>query len=469
MSEITKKTSVISTRNIQVVSVKETKEERAKDYKFMENLSMELSSMGNLLIRHTVNNLYRVDEMCKNTPNLTKSEAIKILQEESGTSLRNTGYRLLQQYDHIPSDIKTNMNGEIFKKLDKQFYKLKRNEVSIPSFKANSVPIRVSERIYKEGDDFFIRFPLSQKQKKGGQENIVFKLFFGRDKSGNEIIVNRILDGTYKMMNSFFKFNKYKLFFHVVFEEPVVPIKGLDDNRIMGIDLGISRLVSHYITNIKHQPYQLDYLGEFITNDMVKIHNERKTIQTALKVARGGHGRKRKLERLNSLSDKQHNKNKTNINAVALSVVRVAELNKCGIIKMEDLSGIKNDEKKHQFLKNWSYAMLQDNIARCAEKRGITTLWVVARDTSVTCPYCGLVNKENRLSNREEYKNKKGYAKQFECLNPSCPEFGVNMDADIIASINIAKKEAFPVKPSSVEFRRRNSKKNKNNGENEKK
>lgn len=101
-------------------------------------------------------------------------------------------------------------------------------------------------------------------------------------------------------------------------------------------------------------------------------------------------------------------------------IVDTAVKNKCGVIQMEDLSGIK--ASRQNFLGNWTYYDLQQKITYKAEEKGIKVIKVDPQYTSQMCPICGYINKRNRSTQAD-----------FECL-----ECGHIANADYNAARNIA-------------------------------
>jgi transposase len=106
---------------------------------------------------------------------------------------------------------------------------------------------------------------------------------------------------------------------------------------------------------------------------------------------------------------------------------------------MEDLTGITKNTN-NQFLKSWKYYQLQDFIKYKAKQVGIKTLWVNPRNTSITCPICGNISKENRST---ENKTK------FKCVNTSCNDFDIEKDADVVGATNITRVEGTEIKQNS--------------------
>ena len=88
-----------------------------KTYDFLRIISSEITSLSNLVVRQHFMALNEVEDI-KKTKNISRSEANKLFSEIHGMSIQNLGYCITKQYPNIPSDIRTNQNQLIFKKIE---------------------------------------------------------------------------------------------------------------------------------------------------------------------------------------------------------------------------------------------------------------------------------------------------------------------------------------------------------------
>ncbi|MGL4573044.1 MAG: RNA-guided endonuclease TnpB family protein [Clostridium sp.] len=152
---------------------------------------------------------------------------------------------------------------------------------------------------------------------------------------------------------------------------------------------------------------------------------------------RCGHGYNTRMKVVNKVRNKVSNFADTFNHKYSKYIVDFAVKNGCGVIQMEDLSGI-TSKTKESFLKNWSYYDLQQKIIYKAREKGIKagvyknnknkvteTYMVNPRYTSKRCSNCGNIHKDNRDCKKDQAK--------FECK--IC---GHSENADINASKNIA-------------------------------
>jgi IS605 OrfB family transposase len=373
---------------------------------------------------------------------MTKGEAIKVLTDKLTTSIQNSGYRLTVPYSEIPSEIRTGFNQSIYKTISNNFYDIKNGKMSIPSFRKTNMVIPFSSKknenggtsvIYVDEDRYCFNYPTVR----GVDTKIKLNLFFGKDRSNNKVIVDRIISGEYTLCDSSIQIKDNDFFMLVTYKQSDIVLESTEP-KTMGIDIGINRPVSFYIENEKRQPNQIN-IGLKIQHDRMRFYRHRKSLQESLKYAKGGHGRNRKTQSLNDLREKESNWSQTINHTITRELIKIAQEYKVTTIKMEDLTGITTNTKDY-FLKSWAYYQLQTNIEYKAKELGISILWVNPKDTSNTCPTC---KDSNPLNRNDKDKTK------FRCINLQCDDFDKERDADIVGSYNICYKDGLEVKGKS--------------------
>ena len=124
---------------------------------------------------------------------------------------------------------------------------------------------------------------------------------------------------------------------------------------------------------------------------------------------------------------------------ITKELIKIAQDNNVGIIKLEDLTGITKNQNNY-FLKSWKYYQLQEFIKYKADSVGIKVEYVNPKNTSITCPTCNTINPENRSDNDKTI---------FKCQNFLCDDYDKIKDADIIGAINISKTHSTEEKTNS--------------------
>jgi len=271
-----------------------------------------------------------------------------------------------------------------------------------------------------------------------------FKLQFGRDRSNNRVIVERLIQSglndkqkgeDYVMNNSSIqlveKDKMTKIFLLLSIDIPNQKRK-LDSELVLGVDLGINYPI-YYATN--DSEYIKGHIGDrdSFLNERMVFQRRFKELQR-LQCTQGGKGRKKKLEALEKLREKERNWVKTKNHIFSREVIKCALKVGAGTIHLEKLTNIGReyngdviDDKKF-ILRNWSYYELQTMIEYKAKIEGIKVEYVNPAYTSQRCSCCG------EMGERKEQA-------VFKCLNSSCSEYLKEINADYNAARNIAKSK----------------------------
>ena len=439
---------MIKTRKIKLI-VKGTPQEKKEGKKIIVDMVKSCAKLSNELIRSTLPSQFELYEMTHGENKMSVKDAQeKILEGFNANSMKNIPYDYSKRWGQIPSEIRGPLSNNIYSTMKNNLYDMIKGDMSIPSYTNTApIPINFTSKVSKQGPTgvfkidedgyYYFKFPKSQKSE---GEGVYLNLFFGKDRSNNKVIMERILSSEYKLCDSSIQLKDNNLFLLLTYNQPNKDIK--DPNKIMGIDVGINRPVSIHILDQKNQPYQIN-LGDKIHYERTRLRKMRQSLQGGLKFAKGGHGRKKKTVRLESLKDKEKNWARTMNHTISKSVIDLAIKNEVGVIKMEDLSGITKDTN-NVFLKSWAYFQLQTDIEYKAKVEGITIEWVQPQYTSVTCPTCGNIDKENRSSED---------VTKFTCINSICEDYDKKKDADVVAAENISKSVGYSVKPKSKKGR----------------
>lgn len=328
---------------------------------------------------------------------------------------------------------------ESIKEYDKIFKEILKGNKTVPSFNQNQ-PIPISNQCIKIIDKSHIRFPIFSKDKmkslglnvNKGQPIVKFKTSNKYTKN----IIHSILNGQYVIRDSHIQIDKKSVYINLVYKDTQVKQVAVDKNKILGLDLGISKAITMQVADTKKHDY-ID--GGEIEAFRQRVNKQRRQKQNQLKYCsdnRHGHGRKTLLKPLKHLEHKIENfKNLTN-HRYSKYIVDYAIKNGCGTIQMEDLTGISSDDS---FLKIWSYYDLQEKIKYKANEYGIDVIMINPKHTSQRCHHCGYISKDNRKTQE-----------QFKCVN--C---GHTTNADLNASRNIAMKDIKKIIETQLESQKK--------------
>ena len=358
---------------------------------------------------------------------------------------QNSTYRVISNefLDVIPSNILTNLNQNISSTYKTYTLEVERGDRTIPNFKRGiPVPFSIKESgelMLKKREDgsIYIRFP----------KGLEWDLSFGRDRSNNREIVERVLSGQYEVGNSTIQESKNKKIFLLLVVKIPKESKVLNSNRVVGVDLGINTPLYAALNDNEYGGFSIGSRDQFLKMRMRMAAQKRELQRSLRNTTNGGHGRKQKLQALDRLESKERNWVHLQNHIFSKSIIEYALQNEAGIIQMERLTGFgrdKNDEVDDGYkfiLRYWSFFELQTMIEYKAKAAGIEVRYINPYHTSQTCSFCGHYEKGQRINQST-----------FICKNPNCTKGkgkqksdssceGIN--ADWNAARNIALSEIF--------------------------
>ena len=399
-------------------------------------------------LKHSKKDKLKDDEIKELKQRLKELDVIiRKQKDEFLKTSQNSTYQLVaQEFSNIPTEILTNINNEIVSKYKKASKDIAEGTRVLSTFrKGLPIPFSIDKKqpfILDDGEYYFDWFKKKTKEATG--KVLRFKLHFGKDRSNNRAIVEKLLESAhlglskgegYVVNNSSIqieaKGKNVKLFLLLSMDIPESK-RILDPNIVLGIDLGINYPI-YYATNS----------NEFIKGhigDRDSFLNERMVFQRRfrelqrLQCTQGGKGRKKKLEPLEKLREKERNWVKTKNHIFSREVIKCALKVGAGTIHLERLANIGKDsngdiiDSKKLIFRNWSYYELQTMIEYKAKMEGIRVEYVNPAYTSQTCSCCGERGERNEQA-------------VFKCLNKSCSEYLKEINADYNAARNIAKSK----------------------------
>ncbi len=221
-----------------------------------------------------------------------------------------------------------------------------------------------------------------------------------------EAWLNRLLDGTAKQRAVKLYKKRKKWYFAVAITFSVEP---RNEPKVMGVDLGL-----RYMAVASVGTKSLFFKG----NPCAFIRRRYAALRRTL-------GKAKKLHMIRKIGHKESRWMKDVNHKISRQIVHFALANGVGVIRMEDLTGIRKRaaslKEAGRSLHSWAFHQLQTMMAYKAEMAGIRVEWVNPNYTSQTC----------RCGHREK-ANHNGILFQ-------CQECGYTIHADLNGAINIAK------------------------------
>jgi len=211
---------------------------------------------------------------------------------------------------------------------------------------------------------------------------IPFQCRFGRDRSGNRLIVERVINGEYKMCTSSIQVDGRKVFLMLCVDIPQKEVKLKEDKTLYAF-LGVMnpivctcdvRAAKEYDSGMK--TFEIGTAEEF--------NYRRRQIQEAVRRCQinnrysvGGKGRKKKCQAIDRWHDKENNYVDTKLHTYSRLLVDLAVKHSCGKIVLmnqthrEDDAKSENAEGDNFVLRNWTYYGLKEKIAYKCKMYGI--------------------------------------------------------------------------------------------------
>src|SRR5690625_4467732 len=209
-----------------------------------------------------------------------------------------------------------------------------------------------------------------------------------RTGAGANDILDRVIEGEYKLCDSRIGKAKNKFYLLVTYKLEK-EVEERDKTRIMGVDLGIANFAYTAFSFDNWLRYNIE--GNEILEFKRRVEARRKSMQRQSKYAgkgRRGRGRKTLLKPIEKLRGKVNNFKRTTNHKYSKYIVDLADKHNCGVIQMEDLSGIKNND--------WTYYEFQNYVEYKAKERGIEVRKIDPSYTSQRCSCCGYIAEGNR-------------------------------------------------------------------------
>ena len=217
--------------------------------------------------------------------------------------------------------------------------------IPFPWNKTIRLEVKKKELSSKQNEDEYDVYLNWYKSSRADKKAIRFLLYFGKDKSNNQQIVKRCLklDETctedYQLQTSSIQMKKgpngTEFYLLLVVNIPQEK-HTLNKKVVVGVDLGIN-VPAYVATNCTEERKSIGDREHFL-NVRIAFHRRFHSFQK-LKVTAGGRGRKKKLEQLERLREKERNWVHTQNHLFSREVIKFALQVKAATIQMEDLSG----------------------------------------------------------------------------------------------------------------------------------
>ena len=211
---------------------------------------------------------------------------------------------------------------------------------------------------------------------------VPFQMRFGRDRSGNELIVRRVVSGEYKMCTSSLQFDGRKIFLLLCVDIPQQQAM-VDPKKKLYAYLGVMNPIICTCDVRAAKEYDSGYKF-FEIGTKEEFNYRRRQIQEAVhrcqvnnRYSTGGKGRRKKCQAIERWHDKEKNYVATKLHTYSRALVDLAIKHGCGTITLlnqqprEDKAKEDNMNAEPFVLRNWSYSGLKEKIAYKCKMAGI--------------------------------------------------------------------------------------------------
>jgi hypothetical protein len=267
---------------------------------------------------------------------------------------------------------------------------LLEGKVSLPSYKMNSPFTVVKAHMgfshdyssctelmaHAEDRDLKLYFDFGSHDKNTGMAKPTiarFRFNLGGCRNRRELLTTllRVYSGEYQYCGSSIQFNRQgnKVMLNLSMEIPVRE-NILNPDTIVDVDLGVDIPA---ICTMENGGATLDIGSkEDLLRPRTQLQNQRSSIQRNLVIAKGGHGRKKKLKKLDTFKAREANFVNTYLHMVSKKAVDFAVDNHAGCIRLKNLEEY---DSKDYLLKNMSYYKLCHQIEYKAAIQGVTVVY----------------------------------------------------------------------------------------------
>lgn len=322
------------------------------------------------------------------------------LKKGKGMSASNITYKLCSNMmkGQVPSNIFSCLNQTISTTFNKEAIKVSRGEISLRSYK-NNIPMP-----FKGEDIRNLHYSEENKRFEFSWFKIPFACALGNDRSNNQDIIERCINGEYKICGSSIsiisakdKFNDDtssnndkedkkedgdKIFLHLSVDMPQREYKPVKDKKLFACLDVMTPIV--YAVNIKAKQIYDSGVKSFKIGSAEEFNYRRRQIQEAVRrcqmdcrYSQNGKGRKKKMQALERFHEKEKNYIDTKLHMYSRKLVDAAVKNRCAEIvllnqtKRETKAKEDNAKGENFVLRNWSFYNLKDKIDYKCKQYGI--------------------------------------------------------------------------------------------------
>lgn len=354
------KTNCIITRKIQIRSDDATFWELLRNYNKLVYRASNRVMQIHYLREALENELLIKKATDESTPK--RAEVRSLLYGKEGAfemSDTNIGYTALNtEFSEISSYVKMCISQNVYQDFKNEVNDVRMGKKTQSTYRFG-MPIPFSKtalvNLTNEGFTFL-------------KKNVQF--VFGADRSNNKSIVEKVISNEYALCDSAIQLKGKKAFLLLVVKMPVTQNE-LMESITATVDITHKCPIKLHISTKKG----VIEVGDTANVERIRLMlSERYTkAQKSVKLAKGGHGRKRKLKFLETFQELEKNTAKTLNHAITKEVVRILVKERVSSINVvyENPKELEDEAEKKYLIRHWGYFEMTNLLKYKAEKEGI--------------------------------------------------------------------------------------------------
>lgn len=373
---------MIITRKIEVFICESDKDLRRSYYDKLYDIRNIAQKAANAATSHLFmldNKIPYLDEASRETIQFVGTKGTPASRQNAAYCVMSSLFKesmpgIMDMLSNLSQYVTKNYNEDRKKGIYKRSLRSYRDTLPIPYQRKSFRDLRFAEYENSEG-----------KKSEGcffSLAGIPFQMRFGRDRSGNRLIVERVISGEYKMCTSSIQVNGNKCFLLLCVDIPKKEVK-LDEDKTLFAFLGVLNPIICTCDVRAAKEYDSRYKW-FEIGTKEEFHYRRRQIQEAVRRCQinnrysiGGKGRKKKCKAIDRYHNKEKNYVDTKLHTYSKMLVDLAVKHRCGKIVLmrethrEEDAKQQNQESDALVLRNWSYYGLKEKIEYKCKMHGI--------------------------------------------------------------------------------------------------
>ena len=373
---------MVITRKIEIFVCENDKDQRKAYYEKLydiRNIAQEAANRATSMLYSIDNLIPCLDEESRKQIQYIGAKGTPASRQNAAYTIMSYLYKdkmqgIMDMLANLAQYVTKNYSDDRKKGMYKHSLRSYKNSLPIPYQKKSFQNFRFAE--YENGEGKKVEgcfFSLA---------GIPFQMRFGHDRSGNRLIVERVLNGEYKMCTSSIVVDDKKCFLQLCVDIPKKEVQ-VDKEKKLFAFLGVMNPIICTCDVRAAKEYDSGYKW-FEIGTKEEFNYRRRQIQEAVyrcqknnKYSNGGKGRAKKCKAIDRWHEKENNYVDTKLHTYSRMLVDLAVKHGCGTLVLmrqthrEDEAKNDNQNGEPFVLRNWTYYGLKEKIGYKCKMVGI--------------------------------------------------------------------------------------------------